>query len=221
MGHLSPFPLSGGDAAARDPVRAAFGALYAAGVDPCEIFPERRELLPPLAANVNCPATTSAGRLFDAMAALCGITEKNAYEARSAMLLQSLAQRAGELPDDAPWDVRLIDTPDGFLLDTLAFLTYAAHDKRAGRDPRFTAEAFHRALAAGVLAACRRIRSATQCSRVVLSGGVFLNLHLLSLVQKALEEDGFAVFCHRRVSCCDEGLSLGQAAVAQALLSTR
>ncbi len=221
MGHLSPFPLSGGDAAARDPVRAAFGALYAAGIDPCEIFPKRRELLPPLAANVNCPATTSAGRLFDAMAALCGITEKNAYEARSAMLLQSLAQRAGECPADAPWDVRLIDTADGFLLDTLAFLTYAAHDKRAGRDPRFTAEAFHRALAAGVLAACRRIRSATQCSRVVLSGGVFLNLHLLSLVQKALEADGFAVFCHRRVSCCDEGLSLGQAAVAQALLSAR
>ena len=221
MGHLAPFPLSGGDAAARDPVRAAFGALYAAGVDPCEIFPERRELPPPLAANVNCPATTSAGRLFDAMAALCGITEKNAYEARSAMLLQSLAQRAGEFPADAPWDVRLIGTADGFLLDTLAFLTYAAHDKRAGRDPRFTAEAFHRALAAGVLAACRRIRSATQCSRVVLSGGVFLNLHLLSLVQKALEADGFAVFCHRRVSCCDEGLSLGQAAVAQALLSAR
>ena len=95
----------------------------------------------------------------------------------------------------------------------------AAQDIAHGAQPCDVAEGFHRYLADGALLACRRMRQQTGLLRVLLSGGVFLNLRLVALLWQRLTDDGFAVFHHRRVSCSDEGLSLGQMMIAQRRLS--
>jgi hydrogenase maturation protein HypF len=78
---------------------------------------------------------------------------------------------------------------------------------------------FHWTLAAAILENCIRIRRATGLNRVVMSGGVFQNVTLLSRACRDLEHAGFEVFTHRVVPANDGGIALGQVAVAQARLA--
>lgn len=216
-GSIAPFPLCGGDLAAREPARAAAGILYAANADIPALFCAGAAFVPQLAANIHCPVATSVGRLFDGIATLTGLNAPNLYSGRAAMRLQALAAQS-----HAPrrYHARLYDTPDGrFCLNTNDMFLQAAQDIAHGAQPCDVAEGFHRYLADGALLACRRMRQQTGLSRVLLSGGVFLNLRLVALLWQRLTDDGFAVFHHRRVSCSDEGLSLGQMMIAQRRLS--
>lgn len=102
LGRLPPLPLPGGDMAARQPWRMALAALHGAGIDDkaaevhlTGIEPEKKRFIRDMIAkNINCPATSSCGRLFDAVSSLLGICHVNTFEGQAAMELEAAAAKA-------------------------------------------------------------------------------------------------------------------------------
>ncbi|WP_445666898.1 Kae1-like domain-containing protein, partial [Ideonella dechloratans] len=166
---------------------------------------------------LNCPATASAGRLFDAAAALLAGVHHNGHEAEAAMRLEALALRH---PGPAtPW-------AEAFTLDAhgvldLRGLWSALADRRIDT-PNAQAEAaarFHASLAAALVAWVAHHARAQQLETVALSGGCWINRPLRQTVVPALQARGLTVLEATQAPCGDGGLSLGQAAVALATLN--
>ncbi len=205
LAHLEPLLLPGGDAAVREPWRVAAAVLEQAGrAVPWEAWATVRASL-----RVNAPASTGAGRLCDAAAALLGVRERVSYEGQAAIELEHLAgeTRAAPYPCDVTGDtIRSTD-----------LLLAVADDLAAGRPRDEIAAAFHEGLALAVARACL---AAADTTTVVLSGGSFQNLRLLDAVGRHLRDDGRRVLEHQRVPPNDAGISVGQAAVAAARMST-
>lgn len=211
LGHLAPLPLPGGDKAAREPWRMAAAVLLL--LDRATEIPRRfpRQALAPqlqhmLERGLHAPATTSLGRCFDAAAGLLGIREVMAYEGQAAMLLEGLAQEAGDLPPLADGHVLHADGR----LDLLPLLAHLAEEK----DARQGAARFHATLARALTDWAALGAGQQGLDTVALGGGVFLN-HILSRQLTAqLTERGLRVLQARQVPPNDGGLSLGQAWVA-------
>lgn len=217
-GSLHPFPLIGGDRAAREPRRAALGLLSALrGEVGLEVT--LREGAAHLAATfteaemsimrgmlerrVNTPSTTSMGRLFDGVAALLGLTPVASFEGQAAMGLEALADADGT--DGAypmPWN--------GDTLDWRPTIEAILDDRTTGVARSRISARFHAALADAVVAGARRL----SLPRVVLSGGCFQNRRLLESTARGLRAAGFEVFTPRVVPPNDGGISLGQLWVA-------
>ncbi len=199
LAHLQPVPLPGGEAAIRQPWRSAAAYLEAAG-RPVP-FKDWERVRPSL--KVNAPLSSGMGRLFDAVAALLGLRHDVSYEGQAAIELEQLAGQVVAEPYECSINAGVICGPE---------LVAAAHDDlRAGRPSSEIAAAFHEGVA---LAAARACIEAAEPKRVVLSGGTFQNLRLLSGIRQRLERAGFRVLTHRRVPPGDGGISYGQAAVA-------
>ncbi len=200
VAHLEPVPLPGGEAAIREPWRAAAVHLELAGRPvPFERWPDVQASL-----KVNAPLSSGMGRLFDAVAAVLGVRERVTYEGQAAIELEQLADGI----DAEPYEWRFGDGPA---------LVGAVHDDLAAGRPRGEiAAAFHEAVAAASAHACAE---AAEPRTVVLSGGSFQNLRLLASTRRRLEELGFRVLTHRLVPPNDGGISYGQAAVAAARLN--
>jgi hydrogenase maturation protein HypF len=223
VGHLRPFRLPGGDAAIKEPRRSALALLAAAGLlDAARgsaalaaFAPaERRVLEEMLVRQVNCPVTTSAGRLFDGVAALAGIRQRAAYEGQAAMELEWVARDRdeGEAPD--PYPMPILDGQQGLVLDWQPLVEELLAEVRAsGPSSRISAR-FHETLARSIVAVANRIGN----PRVALTGGCFQNRRLTERAKMLLEVAGFTVLIHRQVPPNDGGVSLGQVAVAAAAL---
>ena len=160
---------------------------------------------------VNAPLTSSAGRLFDAAAALLGVRDAVNYEGQAAIELEQLAApaetggyRAGIEPGD-PFRVRGAD-----------LIAAIAADLRAGVAREVIAARFHNAVVTLIADGCALLRERHGLGTVALSGGVFQNLLLLHGAAVRLESMNFRVLVHSRVPCNDGGISLGQAIVAAA-----
>jgi hydrogenase maturation protein HypF len=212
LGHLRPLKLPGGDRAAREPWRMAAAALFALGRGgeiarrfPYAAAPALEEML---ARDVHCPATSSAGRLFDAAAGLLGVKPVMRFEGQAAMLLEGLAERhAPAAPQADGYGIR----PDG-TLDLLPLLGHLAEERDAGRG----AALFHATLAAALAEWVLRAAEREGLGDVVLSGGCFLNRLLTESLCGQLAGAGLRVHTAMGVPPNDGGLSLGQAWVAMA-----
>jgi hydrogenase maturation protein HypF len=170
-----------------------------------------------LERRLNTPMTSSAGRLFDAVAALAGVRDSVNYEGQAAVELEWLALAVE--PDGAyPFDVVEAgqgDSPDASLVvDTRPLIREVARDAGKGADAARISRRFHSSLIEVLATVCCRLRGATGLGTVVLSGGVFLNTLLTHEACARLGREGFRVCRHRRVPPNDGGLSLGQLAVA-------
>ena len=159
-----------------------------------------RTLLAALRAGVNAPFTSSAGRLFDAVAAICGFRATSQFEGQAAMELEFAAE-TGDSGSAYPIPL------DGPVLDWAPMLGAVLDDRRAGVDVARIAASFHNALAGAAVAVARR----TEIDRVALSGGCFQNAVLTTAVVAGLESAGFTVIRHQRVPPNDGGIALGQA----------
>ena len=217
VGHLRRVPLPGGDAAIRRPCRVALAHLWAAGIEWAHDIPsvaavpseERAVLVRQLESGTGCVATSSMGRLFDAVSSLLGLRHEATYEAQAAMELQWAAQDAAAgASRPYRFDLR------GDELDPSPVLRALVADRRAGVDTCAMAAGFHAAVARliGDVAALEHAR--TGIDVVALSGGVFQNALLLGLARRELEARHFEVLTHRAVPPNDGGLALGQAAIA-------
>jgi hydrogenase maturation protein HypF len=223
VGHIASVRQPGGDACARDGWRMAIAYLAAAGelgeappdwFGECEGAPDSRQwrLVSRLARSAAAPISTSAGRLFDAVASLIGVAHVSTFEAEAAMRLEALAISAGalsavEAPDMAYDGNRAV-------LDTVQVVRTLVGERRRGVPAALLAAMFHESLARGVASACVRLTSELGVQRVALSGGVFQNALLLSRVEHLLRERDLFVYTNHQVPANDGGISLGQALVA-------
>jgi hydrogenase maturation protein HypF len=220
--HLKRVPMPGGDRAAREPWRMAFSHLWACG----ETEPgaagsvdsrTARNLARMMERGLNSPMTSSMGRLFDAVASLCGLCDHNGYEARSGMLLE---QAAATVHKDGAYSFALQAPPRGsdapWLADPAPVLQQLLRDRARGADAPRMARRFHEAVAELVMQVCVHAREQTGLSRVALSGGVFCNGILVERATTHLQSAGFDVYRHQLVPPNDGGLCLGQLAVAAA-----
>ena len=183
-GHLWPVRLPGGDAAVREPWRMACAWLAAAEVEPPpalarRIDPARWAAVAALVrSGTAAPETTSAGRLFDAVAALCGLRDAVTYEGQAAVELEAACD-----PEERgayPLPVVERGTADtALVLDARATIAAVAADVRAGAAPGAIAARFHRALAGATATAATLVAERRGLGTVVLSGGVFQNRVLL------------------------------------------
>jgi hydrogenase maturation protein HypF len=163
------------------------------------------------AAGVNSPQTSSAGRLFDAVAALIGVRDAVRYEGQAAIELEQVADPAERGGYRAG-----ISGGEPFVIAGADLVRAAATDLRAGVPVPVIAARFHAGVVHAIAGACERARTATGLTTVALSGGVFQNALLVERVVARLEADGFHVLTHVRVPPNDGGISFGQAAVAGA-----
>jgi hydrogenase maturation protein HypF len=167
---------------------------------------------------INAPATSSAGRLFDAAAALLGVRDTISYEGQAAIELEQLADPAetGRYPAGLDAGPANGDGAGPLLVGGADLIRAAAGDLAAGTAPAVIAARFHNGVAAAIVAVCERLRDGHGLGTVALSGGVFQNLLLTARAVAGLTDRGFRVLVHARVPCNDGGISFGQAAVAAA-----
>jgi len=225
LAHLLPFRLPGGEAAVREPRRAAIGLLAA-------LLPDDGRLLaldlPPLRAftrdeasvlvrmarsGLNAPAASSAGRLLDAVAALLGLCQVASHEGEAPMALEALAECAGEPAE--PYPMSLGEGAPA-VIDWRPALVRLLNDIRAGADYSTVAARFYGGLAEIVVAGARRAGLRT----VALTGGCFQSAYLSALIAGRLARAGFDVLQHARVPPGDGGLALGQLEWARRTLVT-
>jgi hydrogenase maturation protein HypF len=224
VAHLAPTQLAGGDMAVRHPSRLALAHLHAVGIPwsddlaPVRALSEdaRRILRQQFDRQLHTSVTTSAGRLLDACAALCGVRQAVSYEGQAAIEFELLATQA-PLGIGRQYPIAVV-APDGgeapLQLELHHFWRQVVHDLRQGRDHRSIALDVHRALADAIVTVAQRVRDMTETQTVGLTGGVFQNVLLLTLAVHRLQKAGFTVLTHRAVPPNDGGLALGQAVIA-------
>jgi hydrogenase maturation protein HypF len=248
-GWFEPVPLPGGDAAIRAPWRYAVACLRAAGLADggaaalAATWPDVlagrpvADLLAMLESVLNCPPTSSCGRLFDAVAALAGVRAEVAYEAQAALELTALTDAdavAAAMPLPGvleAWRERVAQAeamdlrrrkseaaaaagPEPLLLPTAAIIRGVVARLQAGDDAARISAAFHRTLIDLLADAAMRVSLREGGLPIVLGGGVFLNEWLAGGLPEALARRGLRAYLPRQLPPGDGGLALGQAVVA-------
>ncbi len=221
FGHLRAVPMPGGERAVSEPWRMALAHVLDAEASlaalPSAIDSQAlRVASRMLERDFNCPHTSSLGRLFDAVSALCGIRLRASYEGQPAIELEWAAMRARE--PEAPYSYRITRAaPEApLVLDTRELVREIAQDVRAGAEVARIALRFHVTLAAALCELSVRARAEHGLSQVVLAGGVFANALLVTELTQRLVQQSFQVFRAQAYPAGDGGLSLGQLAIAAA-----
>ncbi|WP_233576060.1 carbamoyltransferase HypF [Saccharopolyspora rhizosphaerae] len=215
VGHLGVVPMPGGTAAIKQPWRMAASYLASAEISAADLEVLRRNesewagVRSLLRAGLNSPLTSSAGRLFDAVASLLGSRDAINYEGQAAVELE---QRA-DITETASYRARISDS-DPLVVAGVDLVRACVEDLRAGVDPSRIAARFHNGVVDVIVRGCQVLGDRTGVTGVALSGGVFQNLLLLDRTVSALEDRGFRVLTHSRVPTNDGGVCLGQAVVA-------
>jgi hydrogenase maturation protein HypF len=212
IGHLTQLPLPGGEAAIRTPAKTAVAALLQAGLAegaPAHLARWMASVRRVASLPQVSPLSSSAGRWFDAMAALCEVRETITYDGQAAMELEALAADGVFAPYDAPVE----DRGPTFVVNLLSAVRAVVRERARGVPVPETSARFHETLAVAVRDGCEHIRARGGPNVVALTGGCFQNRRLVERATALLEANRFEVLLHRRVPPNDGGLSLGQAAI--------
>lgn len=211
VGHLAPVTMPGGVAAIREPWRMAVAWAHAAGVD-VDIVDDRVDAVRGLVESARGPTTTSAGRLFDAVAALLGLRSKVSYEAQAAIDLEA---RARQVPRGEAPAYRVDVGGDGpLLLDPAPLVAAVVDDHRRGTPVPVVAAGFHESLGRTTADAAVSLARNNGIDTVVLTGGVFQNVRFSEVVEEGVRTAGLNVLVHGVIPPNDGGISIGQAAIA-------
>ena len=210
-GSMRPIPLAGGDAAIDEIWRVGAAMLSGAGCG-TELFSREtgyETVLRMLATGTNSPLSSGMGRLFDGVCAILGIRRRASYEGQGAVLLEAAAdtRETGEYP------FSFYDAQGVLTLDWRDMIRALVSD---GAGAGVRAARFMNTLISAAAEQLRRASRETGLGRVVLSGGVFQNMYIMNRLPERLRRMGLEVYTHSRVSCSDEGLSLGQLMILEA-----
>ena len=210
--HFRQFRLPGGDVAIRQPRRAALSVLFEAlgesALEQKDLAPVRefeegdlgliRQML---TRGLQAPMTSSAGRLFDAVAAIAGIRQQNTFEGQAAMELEfAIHPCVGEA---YPFEIKGTAPSE---IDWRPIIVEIVKDVRAGSEPGEIAAKFHNTMVEIIVTVAKHAGQ----TRVVLTGGCFQNRHLTERSVQRLLEEGFRPYWHQRVPTNDGGIALGQ-----------
>jgi hydrogenase maturation protein HypF len=224
-GSLLAVRLPGGDAAVRQPWRMACSWLVTAGDDhprpPAALAravdPRSWDSVAGLArTGFSSPPTTSVGRLFDAVAALCGVRTQVTYEGQAAIELEAACDQS----ERGAYPLEVLQADGGLVLDPRETIRALVSELSRGVAVPLVAARFHNALAAATAAACGLACERRRTRTVVLSGGVFQNRRLLETTASRLAEAGLRPLVSERLPPNDGAIAYGQAAVAAARLAS-
>lgn len=157
-----------------------------------------------LAKNINCPLSSGAGRLFDAVAAITGTCVNSLFHAEAPMRLESVLDPS----ENGRYEYTAED------LSFIPAIQQICSDLQNKVSVSVISTRFHNTIIEASLATVKRISRETGISKVALSGGTFQNKYLFETLLIKLQCAGFSVFTHSQVPCNDGGLALGQLAVA-------
>jgi hydrogenase maturation protein HypF len=219
LAHLKKVPMPGSSMAIKQPWRMAMVYLSMAFGE--EVGSLRIDLIrridflkwgilkKAIEKKINTPLTSSMGRLFDAIASLLSIRDEVHYEGQAAIELEMIADH-GER-ETYPF---LVQKDEGsMVIDSTEIIRSVVKDLVKGVSTSKISGKFHRTVARLIIETCETIRSNERLNRIVLSGGVFQNIFLLSLVIEGLRKSDFEVYTHHLVPTNDGGISLGQAVI--------
>ncbi len=221
VGHLEYAPLLGGVAAINKPYRMALSYLYTLlgenfsleGLPLGKLNATELDIIKQqLERGVNCPLTSSAGRLFDAVSALAGVREEIDYEAQAAIELEMLASNKVDERKSYPFSI--VEHQGMKVVKLEELFSMIVQDVKNQAPVSVISLKFHNTMAQMIVEMCKLIAKEARISQVALSGGVFQNRLLLKLATAALQQEGFSVLTHHLVPCNDGGISLGQAVIA-------
>ena len=220
VGHLRPFRLPGGEICMREPRRVALSLLYETfGKDCLEMdLPPIRSLGHGLAStlvellkkNMNCPITTSMGRLFDGISSILGLCHFNTFEGEAAMALEFLADPMEKNWRENQYSFSLEKQKDSWIIGWSSIVKAIVEDFKSGMDSARIAHAFHKGLAALI----PDVATSLKQSQLVLSGGVFQNSLLTQVIQARLSRENYQVYMPVQTPTNDGGIALGQAMMA-------
>ncbi len=233
LGHLMQMPLPGGDAAVLEPYRMALSALYTVygsdGLHPKNLPPTLAATDPTriqqigamLENNLNCPLTSSCGRLFDVAASLLGIRQMASFEGQAAMELESLARQTvqncniNKLPDLTACknSQPLLEGNEPFEVSTQTIIRSIVEGLQKGEPVEKLALQFHLQLIEEITGFIQRLSHKTDLNDIVLSGGCMQNKLLFEGLSNELKKIGFRVYTGSEVPVNDGGISLGQATI--------
>jgi hydrogenase maturation protein HypF len=227
VAHFRPFRLPGGDKAVKEPRRTALGLLYE--IFGAEIFKQKNlaplavfstaelaALKTMLACGLNSPLTSSAGRLFDAVASLVNLRQQIRFEGHAAMELEFAldgikTDEAYPLPiKNAANKSEIGNQKSEMILDWSPMIEAILADVKRGVSVGKISAKFHNALVEAITAIAKRVGQ----NRVVLSGGCFQNRYLTERAVRRLQAEGFRPYWHQRVPPNDGGIALGQVVAA-------
>ena len=223
VAHLRTFQLPGGEKAVKEPRRVALSILhesYGDNLDECgglavmQTFTdqERRVLDGMLERGLRSPLTSSAGRLFDAVASIIDLRQVCRFEGQAAMELEFLTH---QIETDASYSFGLGQGADGRGIDWAPMVRAIVHDLHDEVPAGVIAAKFHNTLVEMM------VKVAQSCGeeKIVLSGGCFQNRYLTERAIKRLREAGFRSYWHQRVPPNDGGIALGQVAAVSRMKS--
>ena len=215
--HLRPFRLPGGDKAVKEPCRTGFSLLYGTFGDEAgenDYIPltkvEKAFFTGMIKGNINSPATTSMGRLFDGVASIIGLRHKVSYHAQAAIDLEQLALRSDDT-GSYPFSI------EQNIIGHRPVIEMIVNDLKAKAPKEIIARKFHNTIVKMIIFVAELLRKETGISHVALSGGVFQNSILLENTYQRLRERGYTPLIHQLVPANDGGISLGQAVYSRFL----
>jgi len=216
VAHFRPFKLPGGEASIKQPRRTALGVLYEIfgekvfeqkNLIPVQSFSrtELSLLQPMLEKGINAPITTSAGRLFDAIASIIGLRQQVNFEGQAAMELEFAVQPA--IAEAYPFEVQ--QNADS-IVDWQPMILEILKDVQRGQALGIISAKFHNTLAEIIVDLARTIGE----QKIVLTGGCFQNKYLTERTVQRLMQEGFRPYWHQRIPPNDGGIALGQVLAA-------
>ncbi|BCS87906.1 carbamoyltransferase HypF [Pseudodesulfovibrio sediminis] len=219
LAHFSRIRLPGGEAAVKEPWRIAQAALWELGItEPTRYvwpwltnFERESHFLPQLLhKGINAPATSSCGRLFDGVAALCGLAETISYEGQAAIRLEKVQDMSETGAYPCP-----LRSDDPVSLNTLSLVAGVLEDLEHSVPVPVIARRFHNGLIAGLTYMAYSFSMVLDIHHIALSGGVMQNLTLATELPLALKAAGLLPLLHKQLPPNDGCISLGQAVWGQ------
>jgi hydrogenase maturation protein HypF len=218
--HLKKVPMPGGSMAIKEPWRMAMVYLSEAFGEEAKdlkidlmrrVDPKKWEILSRMIEKeVNTPWTSSMGRLFDATSSLLSVRDEVRYEGQAAIELEMVADQSVK----EKYSLHIHKDEKPMVIDSTEMIREIVHDLADGIPSSKISGKFHQTISHLIVEICETIRFKEKLARVVLSGGVFQNIFLLSLVTEGLKRSGFDIYTHHLVPTNDGGISLGQAVIA-------
>jgi len=242
LAHFAEFSLPGGEAAVHEPWRLAQAMLWELDIESSgqngspewpwlPEYEQASRFLPQiLRKSLNCPLTSSCGRLFDAASAMLGLCQRMTYEGQAAIMLERAQDLGIPLREAAVYPCPLTQNTGGERLDadktpreldTYSLFRALLRDIGAGVPTPVIARRFHASLIVGLADMAQRMAKKHGIGHVALSGGVMQNLTFAQELPAELAARGFTVLTHKILPPNDGCISLGQAAYGQRLLTLR
>jgi hydrogenase maturation protein HypF len=209
LAHLKYHKMPGADMAVREPWRMVLSILGERGLPFIKSVTasDKRAILAMMSKGINAPLTSSAGRLFDAAAALAGLCERASFEAEGPVKLEGLCEGC---PETGEYAFTVAKESGAYVVDTTPLFYGIARDMRSRRRVQRIASKFHNSMASIIAAVTKQISKSTAIKDVALSGGVFQNRILKEKTVKRLKAARLKVFLNEAVPANDLNIALGQ-----------